>query len=390
MSRSPVSIAQAKQVAVKKLNRNLAAWATQRPVGPALSLPLHPPTDKMVRASQVSAEKWVETWRGINDVVWGMRSWASVGRQAVPLRLEITDPAELADFCGGKSRENWLKLSRQVKALYAQFGKTVELGQAIKSNAKALLSLSPRDFERLLSVVEWLTQNDVQGMRPRALPIRGVDSKWYGNHRGLVNSLVCAITERLDPGITLARKLVRVRVLDETLLPVPLLDFAAPKEELSRLPIKPKVVFIFENLETVLAMPSWPAAVAIHGSGYAVSVLAAFPWIADPDVRVFYWGDLDSDGFAVLHQLRTHLPGITSVLMDEDTLLAHHDMWVSDTGKNSGTFASLTDKEERALDAVRTKRVEGEAGVRLEQERIPWAYALEKLRAAATSGQDIV
>lgn len=385
MSRSPVSIAQAKQVAVKKLNRNLGVWATQRPVGPALSLPLHPPTDKMVRASQVTAEEWVETWRDINGVIWGVRSWTSVGRQEVPLRLEIADPGALADFCGGKSKEDWRELSRQVEALYVQFGKTAELRRAIKSNVKALLSLSHRDFEKLLAVVGWLAQNQAEEMRPRALPIRGVDSKWYGHHKGLVDSLVYAITGRPDPGITMARKLVRLRILDRALIPVPLLDFAAPKGELSRLPITPKVVFIFENLESVLAMPPWTGAVAIHGSGYAVSVLTTFPWVTDPEARVLYWGDLDSDGFAVLHQLRTNLPSATSVLMDEETLLQHRDMWVPDTGKNTGTFASLTDGEERALAAVRTEHVGGEVGVRLEQERIPWAYALKKLRAATAS-----
>lgn len=45
---------------------------------------------------------------------------------------------------------------------------------------------------------------------------------------------------------------------------------------------------------------------------------------------VVYWGDLDSDGFAILHRLPTHLPEVASVLMDVETLIDHRDLWVPD------------------------------------------------------------
>src|SRR5699024_11826752 len=96
-------------------------------------------------------------------------------------------------------------------------------------------------------------------------------------------------------------------------------DITAPISQLSGLPVSPRLVFVFENLETVLAMPAWPTAVAVHGSGYAVDAVARLAWIEG--ARVIYWGDLDSHGFAILNRLRAHLPDVESALMDEATLL---------------------------------------------------------------------
>src|SRR5699024_398933 len=152
-------------------------------------------------------------------------------------------------------------------------------------------------------------------------------------------------------------------------------DITAPISQLSRLSISPRLVFVFENLETVLAMPAWPTAVAVHGSGYAVDAVARLAWIEG--ARVIYWGDLDSHGFAILNRLRAHLPDVESALMDEATLLAHEDLWVPEPKPSSGTFRELTGSEARALGRIRA-----EGDVRLEQERIPWDTALAGLAAA--------
>jgi hypothetical protein len=40
-----------------------------------------------------------------------------------------------------------------------------------------------------------------------------------------------------------------------------------------------------------------------------------------------YWGDLDAHGFAILNRARSYLPELKSVLMDEETLREHQDLW---------------------------------------------------------------
>ena len=226
-----------------------------------------------------------------------------------------------------------------------------------------------------------------------------MDSKWFETHRSLVTALLGGIGHADAVTVLDAEPRLRLRILDGTLIgavdhevtvdrtsvraaAASLDDVTAPISQLGRLPVSPRLVFVFENLESVLAMPDWPGAVAVHGSGYAVDGVARLDWI--DGARVIYWGDLDSHGFAILNRLRSHLPEVESALMDEATLLAHQDLWVPEPKPSTGTFAHLTGTEARALE-----RLHAEGGVRLEQERIPWDTALNRLRTAAeveTSG----
>ena len=58
----------------------------------------------------------------------------------------------------------------------------------------------------------------------------------------------------------------------------------------------------------------------VWGAGYGVDeLLAALPWRAQ--VRIRYWGDIDTHGFAILSAVRAVAPHTDSVLMDESTLL---------------------------------------------------------------------
>ena len=156
-------------------------------------------------------------------------------------------------------------------------------------------------------------------------------------------------------------------------------DFAlAPGEELAALDIAPSVVFVFENLETMSAMPELPGAVVVHGGGSAAPRLGHIPWIHP--VRVIDWRDLDSDGFAILHALRSSCSEVTSALMDEDTLLAYRGLWVPEPKAAGGTYSTLTADEQRALERIRA-----EGNVRLEQERIAWEFAPAQLVMAAAA-----
>ena len=211
--------------------------------------------------------------------------------------------------------------------------------------------------------------------------IRGIDTKWLERRRAVVEALHAAVTGVESLGLVAAPPLVRVRVLDPALRPGGLCDITAPVEQLAKLNVAPSVVFVFENLETVLSMPDLPGAVVVHGGGYAARLLSQVPWIQAG--RVIYWGDLDSDGFAILHALRSGCANVSSVLMDEATLYNYKDLWVPETKAAAGVYAQLTDSEQATLAAIRT-----EGNVRLEQERVEWRHALATLTAAASTGDN--
>ncbi len=118
---------------------------------------------------------------------------------------------------------------------------------------------------------------------------------------------------------------------------------------------------------------------ALHGGGYAVHELAGIPWVVNSEV--WYWGDLDSHGFAILDRLRRHLPHVRSLLMDMDTLDRWRTLAVREHKPTFNEVSHLTESEAAALQSLR------EDDLRLEQERIPWPYALERLLAAVGPGQ---
>ena len=184
-----------------------------------------------------------------------------------------------------------------------------------------------------------------------------------------------AASGRDDLGIVGDPQLVRLRLLDERVLPGAPRAFGASVDELTSLSIRPCTVLVLENLESLMALPPLDDVIAVHGGGFAVAELQRVRWLRA--ARLLYWGDLDSNGFAILHRLRSGVPHVRSVLMDEGTLLAHRDLWVPEPTPARGAYPTLEPAEQATLDRLRD-----EGDVRLEQERIPWEFALRELRRA--------
>lgn len=94
-------------------------------------------------------------------------------------------------------------------------------------------------------------------------------------------------------------------------------------------------------------------------------------------MSVTYWGDIDTHGFAILDLLRAWLPQTQSTLMDRATLVAHRDRWVDEDRPTKAALSRLA-PEERDLYEDLVADSLGQR-VRLEQERIDWAWASERL-----------
>ncbi|WP_262107549.1 Wadjet anti-phage system protein JetD domain-containing protein [Arthrobacter sp. Marseille-P9274] len=359
----------------RKYERLFGSWATSETTSPLLGMPLHPPTERQALADQGSTVAWVKSWTGIEHVVWSERQWASLGRQSVPDRLMLDGPDEVAHFCSMGS--HWRRISgrctRMLEAFPAADG---ALQSALVRSATELAAMEEDDFTRLFGVLTWLAGNPDSGLYIRQLPIQGVDSKWVGSRRSLVERLHQAITGRSSLGLAAKPELIRLRFLDPELAPGGLRDVSAPLEELVELDVRPRTVFVFENLESVLAMPDWAGTVVIHGSGYAVDRLARIPWVQE--MGVVYWGDLDSHGFGILNRLRAQDLDVRTALMDIDTLDAFTDLCVPEPKPYTGVTQHLLSDELMMLQQL-AKR----GNARLEQERLAWPICLAALSAAA-------
>lgn len=377
----PVTVAEARARAAKAIERGRREWAACGDDPEAvLGIPLKPPTERDVLADPRAASGWAASWRAVGgenvQVGWAVRNWPSVGRQELPERLSLYTADAIARFAGRETYRDWTRIRDRAAALREAFGDGEAIVAAIQRRGGAIDRLRDADFALLLDVLTWLRGHPSSGYRLRQVPIPGMHTKWLGAHRALVDSLYAAITGEADLGLVPSPERLRIRILDPALRPAGLSDLTGPIDELAALPIEPSVVIVCENLESVLALPDWAGVVAVHGGGYAVPV-HRLPWALS--ARVLYWGDLDADGFAILHRLRTNGVDAVSVLMDETTLLTYRGLWVPDpNGVAVRTLPTLTTGEQAALD-----RIAVEGGVRLEQERLPWPMSLEALRAAA-------
>ncbi|MEV7632307.1 Wadjet anti-phage system protein JetD domain-containing protein [Microbacterium sp. NPDC089318] len=376
----PVSVAEARGRAAKALEKGRREWAARGDGDVTLDIPLKPPTERDVLADPRSASDWAASWRTVGGdhahVGWVLRKWPSVGRQELPERIGFRGVDAIARFAGRDAYRDWVRIRDRTAEVRRRFGRSDALVAALQRRGGAIDRQTEADFALLLDVLGWLRENPSSGYRLRQVPIPGMHTKWLGAHRALVDSLYAAITGETDLGLVPSPDRLRIRILDPALRPAGLSDITAPIEELAALRFEPRVVIVCENLESVLALPDWTRAVAVHGGGYAVPV-HRLPWALS--VRVLYWGDLDADGFAILHRMRSNGVDATSVLMDESTLVAHRDLWVPDpNGVSARTLPLLTASEQAALD-----RIALEGGVRLEQERLHWPTALDALHAAA-------
>ncbi len=171
-----------------------------------------------------------------------------------------------------------------------------------------------------------------------------------------------------------------IRLLDEALmakLQCPGSEFSLPLETLSRLPVQNSRVLIVENKTNLLTLPSLPGTIAMGGLGYSVAMFFGITWLATNEL--YYWGDLDVDGFRILANLRDRFSQTQSLMMD--TAMLQQFRSIVSTG-NSSIFecpACLNETEREAFESCCKQNR------RLEQEHIPQSHVVEILREKFTA-----
>ncbi|MGR9045505.1 MAG: DUF3322 domain-containing protein [Gammaproteobacteria bacterium] len=254
------------------------------------------------------------------------------------------------------------------------------------------------EWPRLLAVVGWMRANPRPGIYLRQVDIPGVDSKFIERHRGVLTALLDQVltpdsidqdargVSRFEARFGFLQKPLRVRFRlldpDIRLLPGANRDIALTRQGFHDLALNEgfrtqiETVFITENETNFLTFPEVENSLVLFGAGYGFDALAGIPWLSG--LHIYYWGDIDTHGFAILNQLRTHLPQAHSLLMDETTLLAHQSFWEQEGSPESRDLARLTPEERRLYDALRTDRFAKR--LRLEQERIGFNWLKDTLK----------
>jgi hypothetical protein len=255
-----------------------------------------------------------------------------------------------------------------------------------------VLELSDR-WERLLAVLAWIRANPRPDVYLRQVDVQGVDSKFIEAHRGVLTEwldlvLPADLVEAAASGTAqFSRRFgfrekpvrLRLRVLDAALPSLPglrgLPDITLDAASFAALALPVSRVFITENETNFLAFPPKDGSIVLFGAGYGWEALAPAAWLHRCDLR--YWGDIDTHGFAILHQLRALLPRVSSFLMDRETLMAHRDQWGEEQAPLRHGLANLTVEEAALYDELRFDSIR--TGLRLEQERIGFGWCSDRL-----------
>lgn len=234
------------------------------------------------------------------------------------------------------------------------------------------------EWPQILAAYRWLDAARGSGRYLRQIDVPGVDTKVVESHRTVLAGLLGVSRPAglflHELGLRTKPEYVRFRVADG-LAPVPVSELSVRVEELDDLGMSFETAVIVENEITYLTLPVPAGGVVIWGKGFDVARLGRWKALRESDVH--YWGDLDTHGFAILHRLRTHLPRVSSFLMDLDTLRTHRERWGRESSPTSASLDRLTPEESAVYDDLVSDRFGQQ--LRLEQERIDWAWALDRL-----------
>ena len=231
---------------------------------------------------------------------------------------------------------------------------------------------------QLLKVCAYFIKHPLPDCYIRQLDIEGIDSKFIESHKAILTELLDIVlpeTARFSNitglanhgferryGLRYDLPLCRFRILDKNLAINGLSDLTITISEFKILDLNVKTVFIVENKITGLAFPEVPNAIVIFALGYSVDILADIPMLKN--ATLYYWGDLDTHGFAILSRLRNYYPHTISFLMDEHTLKQF--CYLSGTeSKSLETIPDYLTSEELTVFSYLKN-----TSLRLEQERI--------------------
>jgi len=359
------------------------AWLENAPFFPKVI-----PCDKAVDPNLALAIESVQRLRSESKehlgygyaIDWEERNSRTHGRNQFPCKIYFETPHDLLTLIG-KERE-FAQFTAAVERLRDRYP---QLTQWIRTHRRDLVEAAS-DLEGLLLVVDYFMVNPRPDRFARELPLP-VDTKFIErNHRilrwwldlVLPPHAIRADEEHFDRrfGLRYSEPLILVRFLDEAVqqrADSPWNECAIPLHSLAARSFAAKRVLIVENKVNLLTLPRISESIAMGGLGNGVTDLRYVTWLSQ--VPLWYWGDLDVDGFEILSRLRVVLPHVKSLLMDEDVLQEMRStIGTIGNGRTGAVLPNLTPTEVAAFEACSRENF------RIEQERLPQQFVAERLK----------
>jgi len=374
----------------------LAAAVTGETLFP-LKLSLRRPDANEMGRSFEAVRRWIReleensrSSRGFGyEIEWEDVNHRQLGRNRIPNRVSVPTESDVLRLIGKE------RAGRRFRELAdVTIGKFPALSQRLSRKPFELLD-NAQDWPRILDVLAWFRDHPRSNLYLRQVDIPGIDTKFVEARMQLLFELLDIVLEPHDGPLagTAAQKFVqrcglrtkppviRFRVLDRGIAIAGLADIAIPANDFASLNIAARHIFIIENEMNGLVFPDIPEAIVVFGLGSGAGLLQSASWMSGR--HIYYWGDIDTHGFAILDRLRARFPNVRSFLMNRETLLAHRALWVQEQAPYRSALSHLDQDEQALFDDLVSGRL-GEK-VRLEQERVSYAYLERSLETIGVS-----
>ena len=333
----------------------------------------------------------------------------------IPTHATVASIEDAASICGRAAKANLARARRRCAALEelledasrndglrpVEHGLSVECRQAaepglqenlrervqVETQAESAPQLVARilkatdawadgDFDLLIRAARWFATHDAAGLTPRQVPLAGISSKWLDDsgRQALIEAIVGHSLDLVD-----RPRSIEFAYLDPEHLAGGGRRFDSYTEgDVCTLPYVPTYAIIVENKDTYLAFPPVEGGICLFGAGWAGLAIAPFlPWLSSIE-SLYYWGDIDADGYEILDAYRSSGLRVESLLMDMSAYERFEKFGTDvSTGKaplasrEEKPLASLTDDERAVYRLITSPNCPGHR--RIEQERIPFS-----------------
>lgn len=311
------------------------------------------------------------------------------GKNLFPSKVLFATEPDLLRLIGKET-----EFQRFTEAVGRLRGEFPELESWVSANISVLIDAAPH-LDGLLEVLRYLRDHPRPNRFARELPLT-VDTKFIERHDRTLRQWLDLVLPpheiRADEehfgrrfGLRYHEPDIFIRFLDPDVqadLGFPCAALAIPLHSIGEWAVRDVTAIIVENRVNLMTVPMCTRGIAIGGMGNGASLLRYVSWLQR--ARVWYWGDVDSEGMEILSRVRGMYPATASLFMDRETLDRFRHLVGRGSGRRlAGPLPNLTRSEAEAL------KVCEEEGLRLEQERIPQAAVLEEFARVIHAGAEV-
>ena len=354
---------EAKRLGAARWDQALRAWI--RGEEPRLQIPIRggSATERDILPELNRYRNWLRSWERHPHVIWRTLSKGGLGQVKVPIEIRPPDLDAYAD---------WVETRSGLDRIRGRLHTLRDLGASAPRLATVrwdLDDMGEEEFSTLTMLIKWRRESPTP-IRARDVPLMGVSTKWVENRIALIEPVLdaCGL---LRPGSDRFERCGLIRGTSARLTfrfspgDFPVLEMSCEAARFVCWPDHIHTLLIVENETNFLGLHPPPGYAVAWGAGHAVE--ASLPDLrAAPGLRLLYWGDCDSHGYAILNALRGDLPDIRSLGMGLETILAHEAALIPEPeeARIKGTMIRLTGPEQDGREHLLMR------GARLEQERV--------------------